>query len=126
MRKVGFVVNKKRLARLMRENNIKAKTKRRFIATTVHNSKTQASGNILKPNFTALSVNRIWTGDITYSLTKEGRLNLAVVMDIYSRKIVSWSIDSSLSTDLVISDLMMAVLHRHPERGIIFHSDGGS
>lgn len=126
MRKEGLVVNKKRLARLMKVNNIKAKTKRRFRVTTVQNSKAQASKNILKQNFTALSENKIWTSDITYLWTKEGWLYLAVVMDIYSRKIVGWSIDSNLSTELVIRALMMALVHRNPERGIIFHSDRGS
>lgn len=125
MRKEGLVVNKKRLARLMKVNNIKAKTKRRFRVTTVQNSKTQASENILKQNFTASSENKIWTGDITYLWTKEGWLYLAVVMDIYSRKIVGWSLDSSLSTELVIRALMMALVHRKPEGVIIFHSDRG-
>jgi putative transposase len=126
MRKEGFAVNKKRIARLMRTNNIKAKTKRRFRITTVLNSKAAASENILKKNFTSSSENKIWTGDITYLWTKEGWLYLAVVMDIYSRKIVGWSIESSLSTELVIRALMMAMVHRNPQRGIIFHSDRGS
>lgn len=122
----GLNVNKKRVARLMRENNIKAKTKRRFKVTTVQNSKAAASENILNQNFTASSENKIWTGDITYLWTKEGWLYLAIVMDIYSRKIIGWSINSSLSTELVIRALMMALVHRNPERGIIFHSDRGS
>ena len=126
MRKEGIGVNKKRIARLMKVNNIKAKTKRRFRVTTVQNTKAQASENILKQNFTASSENKIWTGDITYLWTKEGWLYLAVVMDIYSRKIVGWSIDSSLSAELVVRALMMALVHRNPERGIIFHSDRGS
>ena len=126
MRKEGIGVNKKRIARLMKVNNIKAKTKRRFRVTTVQNTKAQASENILKQNFTALSENKIWTGDITYLWTKEGWLYLSVVMDIYSRKIVGWSIDSSLSPELVLRALMMALVHRNPERGIIFHSDRGS
>lgn len=126
MRKEGFAVNKKRIARLMRANNIKAKTKRRFRITTVRNSKAAASDNILKKNFTASKENKIWTGDITYLWTKEGWLYLAVVMDVYSRKIVGWSIDSCLSTDLVVRALLMAIVHRNPARGIIFHSDRGS
>ena len=125
IRREGFLVNKKRLARLMRVNNIKAKTKRRFRVTTVQNSKAKASENLLNQNFTASSENKIWTGDITYLWTREGWVYLAVVMDIYSRKIVGWSLDSSLSTELVIRALMMAVVHRNPERGIIFHSDRG-
>lgn len=99
IRKEGLSVNKKRIARLMRVNNIKAKTKRRFRVTTVQSSKAQASENILKQNFTTSSENRIWTGDITYLWTKQGWLYLAVVMDIYSRKIVGCSIDSSPSAD---------------------------
>ena len=126
MRKEGIGVNKKRIARLMKVNNIKAKTKRRFRVTTVQNTKAQASENILKQNFTALSENKIWTGDITYLWTKEGWIYLSVVMDIYSRKIVGWSTDRSLSTGLVVRALMMALVHRNPERGIIFHSDRGS
>jgi putative transposase len=126
MRKEGVIVNKKRVARLMRDNNIKAKTKRRFKVTTVQSSKAQPSQNILKQNFTASSENQIWTGDITYLWTKEGWIYLAVVMDIYSRKIVGWSMDRSLSTELVIRALMMALVHRNPNRGIIFHSDRGS
>ena len=125
IRKQGLTVNKKRIARLMRVNNIKAKTKRRFKYTTVQSSKAAASENILNQNFTSSSENRIWTGDITYLSTKQGWLYLAVVMDIYSRKIVGWSIDSSLSTELVIKSLMMAMVHRNPQRGIIFHSDRG-
>lgn len=126
IRRQVLKVNKKRVARLMRENNIKAKTKRRFKVTTVQNSKASASENLLNQNFTASSENKIWTGDITYLWTKEGWLYLAVVMDIYSRKIVGWSIDSSLSAELVIRALMMAIVHRNPLRGIIFHSDRGS
>lgn len=126
IRRQVLKVNKKRVARLMRENNIKAKTKRRFKVTTVQNSKASASENLLNQNFTASSENKIWTGDITYLWTKEGWLYLAVVMDIYSRKIVGWSIDSSLSAELVIRALMMALVHRNPLRGIIFHSDRGS
>jgi putative transposase len=126
MRREGVIVNKKRVARLMRVNNIKAKTKRRFRVTTVQNSKAQPSENILKQNFTASSENKIWTGDITYLWTNEGWVYLAVVMDVYSRKIVGWSIYNSLSAELVIMALMMALIHRNPERGIIFHSDRGS
>ena len=126
IRKQGIIINKKRVARLMRDNNIRAKTKKRFRITTVRDSKAAASNNILNQNFTCPSENKIWTGDITYLWTEQGWLYLAVVMDIYSRKIVGWSIDSSLSTELVIRALIMAIIHRNPQRGIIFHSDRGS
>ena len=126
IRTQGLKVNKKRIARLMRENNVKAKTKRRFKVTTLQNSKALASDNILKQNFSASSENKIWTGDITYLWTTEGWLYIAVVMDIYSRKIVGWSLDSSLSAELVRKALTMAIVHRNPERGLVFHSDRGS
>lgn len=126
IRRQGIIVNKKRISRLMRINNIRAKTKRRFRVTTVQSSKASPSENLVNQNFTASSQNNIWTGDITYLWTKEGWVYLAVVMDIYSRKIVGWSINSSLSAELVIRALLMAVLHRNPGRGIIFHSDRGS
>lgn len=126
IRKEGLKVNKKKIARLMRINKIRAKTKKKFKVTTVENTKAKASENILKGNFSSEKENRIWTSDITYIWTKQGWLYLAVIMDVYSRKIVGWSLCSSLSAELVIKALMMAVLHRNPEQGIIFHSDRGS
>ncbi len=126
LRKEGLKVNKKKIARLMRINKIRAKTKKKFKVTTVENTKAKASENILKGNFSSEKENRIWTSDITYIWTKQGWLYLAVIMDVYSRKIVGWSLCSSLSAELVIKALMMAILHRNPEQGIIFHSDRGS
>lgn len=126
MRKQGLKVNKKRIARLMKANNIRAKTTKRFKVTTVQNSKAAASKNLLNQNFTAISENKLWSGDITYIWTKQGWLYLAVVLDIYSRKIVGWAIDSSLSTEIVKRALIMALVHRNPQRGVIFHSDRGS
>ncbi len=126
LRKQGLKVNKKRIARLMRVNNIKAKTKRRFRVTTIENTKAKASENILNKNFTSERENHIWTSDITYLWTQEGWLYLAVVMDVYSRKIVGWSLSINLSAELVLKALKMALLHRNPPEGIIFHSDRGS
>ncbi len=126
IRKEGLKVNKKRIARIMRANNIRAKTKKRFKVTTRQNSRTKASENMLKGNFSSERENRIWTSDITYLWTSEGWLYLAVIMDVYSRKIVGWSLGSSLSKQLVVKALIMAIVHRKPEAGIIFHSDRGS
>lgn len=126
MRKSGLRVNKKRISRLMRLNNIRAKTKRKFRVTTRVNKKMQASENLLCGKFYSVEQDKIWTSDITYLWTKEGWLYLAVIMDIYSRKIVGWSAGSSLSTNLIIKALRMAVLHRNPSEGIILHSDRGS
>jgi transposase InsO family protein len=126
IKKEGLKVNKKKIARLMKLNKIKAKTKRKFKVTTVQNIKARASENILKGSFESKTENRIWTSDITYLWTQEGWLYLAVIMDIYSRKIVGWSLSSSLSAKLVIKALWMAILHRNPKQGIVLHSDRGS
>lgn len=126
IRKEGLKVNKKKIARLMKANGIRAKTKRKFKVTTLQNTKAQASENMLKGNFNSEKENRIWTSDITYLWTLEGWLYLAVVMDVYSRKIVGWSLGSSLSAELVVKALTMAIVHRNPSEGIIFHSDRGS
>jgi putative transposase len=126
MRKSGLKVNRKRIARLMRLNNIRAKTKRKFRVTTRANKKMQASENLLCGKFYSSEQDKIWTSDITYLWTKEGWLYLAVIMDIYSRKIVGWSVGSSLSTELIKRTLRMAIIHRNPSEGIILHSDRGS
>jgi len=126
IRKEGLKVNKKKIARLMRLGKISAKTKRKFKVTTVQNTKAQASENLLKGNFNSKKENRIWTSDITYLWTKEGWVYLAVIMDVYSRKIVGWSVGSSLSAELIVKAFTMAIVHRNPEQGIIFHSDRGS
>ena len=126
IRREGYKVNKKRIARLMRINNIRAKTKKRFKVTTKQNIKAEASPNILKGNFSASAENQTWTGDITYIWTKQGWLYLAVIMDVYSRKIVGWSIHNCLSKELVIRALIMAIINRNPSKGLIFHSDRGS
>jgi transposase InsO family protein len=126
IRKEGLKVNKKKIARLMRVNKIRAKTKRKFKVTTVQNTKARASENMLKGKFESKKQNRVWTSDITYLWTQEGWLYLAVIMDIYSRKIVGWSFSSSLSAELVLNALIMAIVQRNPSEGIIFHSDRGS
>lgn len=126
LRKNGIVVNKKRVARLMKAHNIKAKTKRKFKITTNRNSKHSVCENLLKGNFKVEKVNQVWTSDITYLWTKEGWLYLAVIMDIYSRKIVGWSIGRYLSAELVLKAITMALVNRNPGRGVIFHSDRGS
>jgi len=111
---------------LMKKNNIWAKMSRKFKVTTKQSSRALASENLVKQNFSVTRRNQIWTSDITYLWTKQGWLYLAVVMDVYSRKIVGWSISSSLSSELVERALLMAILHRNPNSGIIFHSDRGS
>jgi putative transposase len=126
LRKAGILVNKKRVARLMRINKIKAKTKRRFKKTTLQDKKAEFNKNLLNQDFSSSGKNKIWTSDITYLWTKEGWLYLCVIMDIYSRKIIGWSIGNKITSELVTKSLQMAITQRDKVEAVIFHSDRGS
>lgn len=126
LRRTGILVNKKRVARLMRINKIKAKTKRRFKRTTFQNKGAEFNKNLLNQDFSSASKNKVWTSDITYLWTKEGWLYLCVVMDIYSRKIIGWSASNKISLELVTKSLQMAITQREKVEEVIFHSDRGS
>jgi putative transposase len=126
LRREGIMINRKRVYRLMKLNNIRSKMKKRFRITTRRDERAAYSHNLLKGNFSSPTKNRIWTSDITYLWTKEGWLYLAVVMDLNSRKIVGWSTGINLSAGLVERAIRMALHHRRPDRGVIFHSDRGS
>ena len=82
--------------------------------------------NLLKQNFNTLSEDEVWTGDITYLRSHEGWMYLAIVMDLYSRRIVGWHIDKRMTSDLIGRALMMAINLRQPRAGLVFHSDRGS
>ena len=126
LRREGIYVNRKRVYRLMKLNNIRAKMKKHFRVTTRRDERASYSNNLLKGNFSSPAKDQIWTSDITYLWTKEGWFYLAVVMDLNSRKIVGWSTGTNLSASLVERAIRMALCHRRPEGGVIFHSDRGS
>jgi putative transposase len=126
IRKEGMLVNKKRVYRLMKKHNIFSKTKKKFKVTTKQGRGAWFSPNLLKGKFEADKINQIWTSDITYIWTNEGWLYLAVVLDVYNREIIGWSINQRCTTDLVLNALTMAINNRKPGSGIIFHSDRGS
>ncbi len=110
----------------MRENDIFAKTKRKFRHTTDSNHKLPVAENILDRNFTSIGPDRCYVGDITYIPTREGWLYLAVVIDLFSRKIVGWAMSHRIDRHLVLDALRMAIQDRHPPPKLIFHSDRGS
>ena len=122
----GIKCSKNRVAKIMRENGIRAKTKRRFKATTKSRHNFPVAKNVLARQFSAIAPNRKWTSDITYIWTHEGWLYLAVILDIYSRKVVGWSMSGHLTKKLTIDALNQAVSRREPTRGLIFHTDRGS
>lgn len=126
LRREGIIVNRKRVYRLMKLNDIRSKTKKRFRITTQRNEKAAYSNNLINRKFRVGQKNRIWTSDITYLWTREGWLYLAVVMDLNSRKIVGWSTGINLSAGLVERAIRMALNHRRPDSMVIFHSDRGS
>ena len=121
----GIICNKKRIAALMRKNGIAAKIYRKQRKTTLSDHQREVAENILGREFLREGPNQVWTSDITYIRTDEGWLYLAVVMDLYSRKIIGWEVGKRLGADLVEKAMRKALLDRKLQKGIIFHSDQG-
>lgn len=126
LRASGFVCTTKRVAKLMQENHIRAKTKKRFKTTTQSTRTTNASPNLVKQKFHAERPNQLWTSDMTYIWTLEGWLYLAVVLDVYARRIVGYAMSHRIDTALVAQALQCALTHRTIAPGLVFHSDRGS
>jgi len=122
----GFAVGRRRTARLMRENDIKARQKRRFKRTTDSEHSWPVEPNIIDQDFTADRPNQKWGVDISYVWTREGWIYLAVVIDLFSRRVVGWSVGDRLHRKLAIAALQTALTMRRPPEGLIHHSDRGS
>ena len=120
----GTHVGRKRVARLMTQAGLAGVSRRRFVTTTVKGNGRRAP-DLVERNFAAAAPDRLWVADITYIPTWAGFLYLAVVLDAYSRRIVGWSMATTLATQLVLDALSMALATRRP-RGVIHHSDQGS
>ena len=121
----GYRVNEKRVARLMRAAGIRAKTVKKWRATTDSNHKLPVAVNTLERQFSVTAPNRVWAGDITYVWTAEGWLYLAVVLDLYSRAVIGWAMGPRLTAELARAALTMALWRRKPARGLLHHSDRG-
>jgi len=129
LKKSGIKVSEKRVARVMREEGIRAKGMRKFRVTTNSSHHHPVAQNLLKRQFSVDQVvapNRVWASDITYLATREGWLYLAVVLDLSSRRVVGWSMKHTIDKSLVMAALGAAIAHRKPERGVLHHSDRGS
>ena len=120
----GIRVGRKRVARLMSQAGLRGASRRRFVTTTVKGDGRQAP-DLVDRNFAAQAPDRLWVADITYIPTWSGFLYLAVVLDAFSRRIVGWSMATTLATQLVLDALNMALATRQPA-GVIHHSDQGS
>jgi len=126
LRERGHEVGKHRVARLMRENGIFGRIRRRFRHTTDSQHKLPIAPNLLEQNFFATAPNQAWVGDITYIWTAEGWSYLAVLIDLYSRRVVGWAMRKSLSRELALSALQLALTRRRPPPGLVHHTDRGS
>jgi putative transposase len=122
----GFPASKERVERLMRENGIRARHKRRYKATTDSKHALPIAPNLLDRNFTPTAPNQVWTADLTYIWTDEGWLYLAIVLDLFNREVVGWSIKPQMTADIVVDALTMAWFRRKPAPGVLHHSDRGS
>lgn len=123
---MGRSVSRKRVARLMRIHGIQAKRKQRYKSTTKRNPSVDPAPNLIAQDFNAPGANDKWVADMTYIDTREGWLYLAAILDVYSRKIVGWSMSDRLQKHLVEDALQMAVGRRDLQGGLIHHSDQGS
>jgi putative transposase len=121
----GHEAGKHRVARLMRENGIKARLRPRFRRTTDSRHDQPVAPNLLERNFTTSAPNQAWVGDITYVWTAEGWAYLAVLLDLYSRRVVGWALRKSLNRELAVSALKQALSCRRPPPGLVQHTDRG-
>ncbi len=127
LRQQGEPCSQNRVARLMRKAELRSKTRRRFrVKTTDSNHSYPIAPDLLCRDFTANGPNQTWASDMTYIATEEGWLYLAVTMDLFSRKIVGWSMAPTMHAKGVVDALKMAIAQRRPSAGLIHHSDRGS
>lgn len=125
LRESGERVSRKRVMRIMNERDLQAKRRRRFRVTTDSEHADPIAPNVLARSFTTTAPNQAWVGDITYIWTREGWLYLAVLLDLFSRRVVGWSMGETLATELPLAALTSALRTRRPPPGLIHHSDRG-
>ena len=126
LRNRGVPAGKTRIERVMSENGIRARHKRRYKVTTDSKHGLPVAKNLLKREFAPELPNHVWTSDITYLWTKEGWLYLAIVLDLFNREVVGWSVQKNMTAELVVDALNMAWHKRRPPKGLMHHSDRGS
>jgi putative transposase len=125
LRREGTRVSKNRVERVLRSMGLQGRSRRRWRATTRANPAHPVEGNTVARDFSASGPNQRWVTDISYVWTDEGWCYLAVILDLFSRAVVGWALDTSLSTRLPLAALDMAIRRRHPASGLLHHSDRG-
>lgn len=124
LRAVGVRVGRKRVARLLKQAGLRGVSRRKWIQTTVRSEHGRPAPDLVQRHFTAAAPNQLWVADITYIPTWGGVLYLAVVLDVWSRRVIGWAMEPHLRTELVLTALNMAVEQRRPQE-VIHHSDQG-
>jgi len=124
--KSGMAISRRRVGKLMKQQQLSCKTRRKFKVTTDSKHQLPIAENILKREFDATQPDQKYVGDITYLWTQEGWLYLAVVIDLFSRRVVGWSMDNNMKATLVNDAILMALWTRKPNRGLVWHTDRGS
>jgi len=124
LRAVGVRVGRKRVARLLKQAGLRGVSRRKWLATTVRAAHARPAPDLVQRAFTATGPNQLWVADITYIPTWSRPLYLAVVLDVWSRRIIGWAMATNLRTSLVLAALDMAIVQRRPQ-GVIHHSDQG-
>lgn len=125
LKEEGTRVGRKRIARLMKESGLVGVSRRKSIRTTRRDPAARPAPDLVDRKFAASGPNQLWVADMTYIPTLAGFLYLAVVLDVWSRKIVGWAMSSRLAKEIVLDALQMAVEQRRPAAGVIHHSDQG-
>ena len=123
---LSYPVSRQKARRLMREAGVMVRHRKKYKVTTNSNHKKPVFENVLNRGFQVGRPNQAYVGDITYLWTREGWLYLAVVIDLFSRKVVGWSMSTRMKSTLVCDALKTAIWQRRPEKGLIVHSDRGS
>jgi transposase InsO family protein len=125
LRAQGHRVGRRRVVRLMSEENLRCRLKRRYVATTQSKHEEPIAPNLLDRSFTPAAADRAWAGDITYLHTKQGWAYLAALLDVGTRQVVGWAVGPTMESELVLAALEQALEHRKPPPGLIHHSDRG-
>jgi len=126
LRRQGVRVGKASVERLMRLEDIRGKSRRKFKVTTQSDHNFPVAPDVVQRNFLPSGPNKVWGADITYIWTYQGWLFLAVVLDLFSRRVIGWAMNDSVNTDMTLAALEMAYASRNPGPGLVHHSDRGT
>lgn len=124
LKRQGITIGERKLRRILQKFELQLKPKRRFVKTTDSNHNFEVYPNLIE-EFTVDDINQVWTADITYIRIENGFVYLAVIIDLYSRKVIGWQISKKIDRHLALDALKMAIARRNPSKGVIHHSDRG-